>query len=242
MSFLKKILGEDRDDIEEENVEEVETTYQSSAAATPKPVSNQRPKPEFVLIKPDKRDDIAMIADNLLKRKTVILNLELVTKDTRRFVDFLSGVAYALGCLLYTSCVLFLEIDCSDIDINVHPSKQEIKFSDESVVKNALTKAINKALIGDTGIVPIIKEPVIEVKPVVTPQQEVKKYDDWEIISNKMNVADIIQNVVDNTDQQPYAEISENDTVTITYPVYEQKHLEPIEIKPITVELSLIHI
>lgn len=97
MSFLKKILGEDRDDIEEENVEEVETTYQSSAAATPKPVSNQRPKPEFVLIKPDKRDDIAMIADNLLKRKTVILNLELVTKDTRRFVDFLSGVAYALG-------------------------------------------------------------------------------------------------------------------------------------------------
>ena len=49
------------------------------------------------MIKPDKRDDIAMIADNLLNRKTVILNLELVTKDTRRFVDFLSGVAYALG-------------------------------------------------------------------------------------------------------------------------------------------------
>ena len=97
MSFLKKILGDDRDDIEEENVDEVEQSYQNNPPSAPKPVSNQRPKPEFVLIKPDKRDDIAMIADNLLKRKTVILNLELVTKDTRRFVDFLSGVAYALG-------------------------------------------------------------------------------------------------------------------------------------------------
>ena len=97
MSFLKKILGDDRDDIEEENVDEVEQSYQNNPTSAPKPVSNQRPKPEFVLIKPDKRDDIAMIADNLLKRKTVILNLELVTKDTRRFVDFLSGVAYALG-------------------------------------------------------------------------------------------------------------------------------------------------
>ena len=97
MSFLKKILGDDRDDLEEEDVEEVEQSYQSTQSSAPKPVSSQRPKPEFVLIKPDKREDITIIADNLLKRKTVILNLELVTKDTRRFVDFLSGVAYALG-------------------------------------------------------------------------------------------------------------------------------------------------
>jgi len=56
-----------------------------------------RTKPEFVLVKPDKRDDLLMIADHLLNRKTVILNLELVTKEIRRFVDFLSGVAYALN-------------------------------------------------------------------------------------------------------------------------------------------------
>lgn len=173
--------------------------------------------------KPNRNFQVFFVNGRLVRSKTLQNTLEAAYKNSMLISR-------------YPVCVLFLEIDCSDIDINVHPSKQEIKFSDESVVKNALTKAINKALIGDTGIVPIIKEPVIEVKPVVTPQQEVKKYDDWEIISNKMNVADIIQNVVDNTDQQPYAEISENDTVTITYPVYEQKHLEPIEIKPITVE------
>ncbi len=97
MSFLKKILGEDRDYNDEDNIEEVDSGNQNTSSFVSKPTTNQRPKPEFVLIKPDKRDDIAMIADNLLNRKTVILNLELVTKDTRRFVDFLSGVAYALG-------------------------------------------------------------------------------------------------------------------------------------------------
>ena len=56
-----------------------------------------KPKPQFVLAKPEKREDLIGIADSLLDRKTVILNLEYVPNETRRFVDFLSGVAYALN-------------------------------------------------------------------------------------------------------------------------------------------------
>ncbi len=61
------------------------------------PDDGYKPKPQFVLAKPEKREDLIGIADSLLDRKTVILNLEYVPNETRRFVDFLSGVAYALN-------------------------------------------------------------------------------------------------------------------------------------------------
>lgn len=41
-------------------------------------------------------DEVRSIADELLRRHTVVLNLEKTEKDvSRRIVDFLSGVAYA---------------------------------------------------------------------------------------------------------------------------------------------------
>ncbi|WP_458862361.1 cell division protein SepF [Acidaminobacterium chupaoyuni] len=50
-----------------------------------------------VLVKPEKFDNAAEIADHLRDRRTVVLNLEQTNKDVaRRLVDFLSGVTYAL--------------------------------------------------------------------------------------------------------------------------------------------------
>ncbi len=49
-----------------------------------------------VLVKPDRFENAAEIADHLKQRRTVVLNLEQTNKDVaRRLVDFLSGVAYA---------------------------------------------------------------------------------------------------------------------------------------------------
>ncbi len=49
-----------------------------------------------VLVKPDRFENAAEIADHLKQRCTVVLNLEQTNKDVaRRLVDFLSGVAYA---------------------------------------------------------------------------------------------------------------------------------------------------
>ena len=42
--------------------------------------------------------------------------------------------------------VLFLELDPSNIDINVHPTKQEIKFDDERLIYNYLKVSIKHAL------------------------------------------------------------------------------------------------
>ena len=49
-----------------------------------------------VLVKPEKFENAADIADHLRERRTVVLNLEQTNKDiARRLVDFLSGVTYA---------------------------------------------------------------------------------------------------------------------------------------------------
>ncbi len=49
--------------------------------------------------------------------------------------------------------VLFLEIDAEKIDVNVHPTKQEIKFEDERIIYNYLRVACRHAL-GKYSIMP----------------------------------------------------------------------------------------
>ena len=50
---------------------------------------------------------------------------------------------------------IFIEIDPSRIDINVHPTKQEIKFEDERIVYNYLKVAVRHAL-GQSVITPML--------------------------------------------------------------------------------------
>lgn len=51
---------------------------------------------QVVLVKPERYEEAAAIADNLNAKRTVVLNLESTNRDiARRLLDFLSGVAYA---------------------------------------------------------------------------------------------------------------------------------------------------
>lgn len=51
---------------------------------------------QVVLVKPEKFENAAEIADHLREKRTVVLNLESTNKDVaRRVLDFLSGVAYS---------------------------------------------------------------------------------------------------------------------------------------------------
>jgi DNA mismatch repair protein MutL len=50
---------------------------------------------------------------------------------------------------------LFIEIDPARIDINVHPTKQEIKFEDERIVYNYLKVAVRHAL-GASAVTPML--------------------------------------------------------------------------------------
>ena len=51
---------------------------------------------QVVLVKPERFENAAEVADHLRDKRTVVLNLEQTNKDVaRRLIDFLSGVAYA---------------------------------------------------------------------------------------------------------------------------------------------------
>jgi cell division inhibitor SepF len=53
---------------------------------------------QVVLVKPEVFTDAKQIADHLISKKTVVLNLETASAENkRRIIDFLVGVAYANG-------------------------------------------------------------------------------------------------------------------------------------------------
>ncbi len=72
----------------------------------------------------------------------------------------------------YPLYVLFFDIDPSRIDVNVHPTKQEIKFEDERLVYNYLKVAIRHAL-GIHNVMPTLdfdQEPAFQPRPVPWPE------------------------------------------------------------------------
>jgi len=52
---------------------------------------------DIKVVRPERFDSVRQIAEHLINRRTVILNLESTTKeDARRMIDFLTGVVYTL--------------------------------------------------------------------------------------------------------------------------------------------------
>lgn len=96
MGFFKKLLGEDDYAEESENENEFYSGDTGTSGDFNSAVSG-KPKAHFALVKPESSENLFPIADKLLERKSIVLNLELVKGDeARRFVEFLSGVAYAM--------------------------------------------------------------------------------------------------------------------------------------------------
>ena len=49
------------------------------------------------VVKPERFDEVQMIGEHLLARRTVVLNLEDTNKETtKRIIDFLGGVVFAI--------------------------------------------------------------------------------------------------------------------------------------------------
>ena len=74
---------------------------------------------ELKVVRPDKFEDVATIADHLLNHCTVVLNLEVANKEVcRRLLDFLSGVAYSIGGQINRVAAQTYIITPSNVDVS----------------------------------------------------------------------------------------------------------------------------
>lgn len=88
-------IYENDDYVEEESRGAVETYSSRGANVT---VATGGSSIEMKVVSPKSYDAVTQIADLLVSKKTVLLNLENTNRETaRRLIDFLSGAAYAIG-------------------------------------------------------------------------------------------------------------------------------------------------
>lgn len=128
--------------------------------------------------KPNRREQLFYVNGRTVRSKL----LQTVLENSYRNCLMISRFPY---------CALFLETDLSSVDINVHPSKLDVKFSDEKSISHALSAAISAALSFDRGVpeirlpesekaVPLVLEQKVE--PIVQkPKTETVRHGEWVI-------------------------------------------------------------
>lgn len=108
MDKLRKIAGvNEEDEMEENEYEPMSISQETDTSASKSRIAkkdrsymniNTTAQLQVVLSKPEVFEDAQEIADNLIAKRTVLLNIENLNKDlSRRLIDFISGVAYAQG-------------------------------------------------------------------------------------------------------------------------------------------------
>lgn len=60
---------------------------------------------------------------------------------------------------LFAEAFLFLSLSYADVDVNVHPAKAEVRFSDSQLVFHLVTRSIEQAMLSEKGIKEIYPSP-----------------------------------------------------------------------------------
>ena len=98
---------------------------------------------------------------------TVFLNGRYIVNTT-----VFAAITNAYGAYLmkrqYPFCAIKIEIPVSEVDVNVHPSKTDVRFSNNQIVYGAIYSTISKVLDGTSEALSIVKKDdsgMVGVKP-----------------------------------------------------------------------------
>ena len=139
---------------------------------------------------------------------------------------------------------LFLNVNASDLDVNIHPNKKEVRFNNEGEISEFISQAIKKALGTKEAVVRVAnifkEEPVkYTTKPIVEEQVSLKN-----ITSTKVEV---VETPVVSEIEVPKVEIPEvKASKPVSVPVVEMpksveiQTIDTIEVPPVapTIEIK----
>ena len=79
---------------------------------------------ELKVVRPERFENVTQVAEHLLNRRTVVLNLEATSKEvSRRILDFLTGVAYSINGQMKKVANNTYVITPSNVDVSGDPIK-----------------------------------------------------------------------------------------------------------------------
>lgn len=129
-------------------------------------------------------------------------------------------------------CILNLEMNPELVDVNVHPAKLEVRFSEEGKVFKAVNAAIKNALLKQD----ITKESSVD-------EEERKEENQEEIVEEKKKVGGLFDifrsksNIVDFPKKEEKLEIEEKDKNTNTLKDAEEEYSVEVPQKTMTIEV-----
>ena len=128
----------------------------------------------------------------------------------------------------FPACVIFLSLSCGAVDVNVHPAKTEVKFSDEKKVFDTVYQTVKAALEVEEKPVQITlsestKKAVSEPKPDFFKTMSAETYRDYSKQQEKISVPKREQDFRNFENAQPVMRAPE--------PVYRAAPVPPIREK-----------
>lgn len=165
----------------------------------------------------------------------IFVNNRLV-KDSELIKAVLKGYLNVLPPGKYPAVVLFITVDSAQVDVNVHPKKEEVRFSRPGIVLQAIKDAVQKALaLQAVQSVTLHKNSLINEELVIEKYE--KKTDTRELVFNNKSPELLYENFLGDAvlKSMPFVQvvspqnysgvIKKEQVVELPQPVIQQTHI-----------------
>lgn len=99
--------------------------------------------------------------------------------------------------------VLNIQIDPADMDVNVHPTKREVRFREPRSIFSAVQRAVRRTIIGQSPVAVALNQPTAVVPETWARQEGLPMHPHWEDGVNPARLAFEVQRTADLVEEPP---------------------------------------